>query len=203
MSHTTNKKLECEEDSDTFIRIINSKNKRVKLYSIDLDKLFEKVCNHHLLKNFFGKNVWYEDGKLFIKDCNKLTTDFNGAEDRLINLIYNFCYDIGYDGNSTVGNDDIDDNNGKVSLKERLRIVEEVFTEEFTSDDYCQKYDISEATASTDISKLIELKKLVYLNKKRGRRRVYSTSICNEQKRLDSFEDCDKQNTVTVYITDN
>jgi hypothetical protein len=201
MSHTANKKLECEEDvSDAIIRIINSKNKRVKLYSIDLDKLFEKVCNHHLLKNFFGKKVWYEDGKLFIKDCNKLTTDFNGADDRLVNLIYNFCYGIGYDDSSTVGNDDIDDNNGKVSLKERLRIVEEVFTGEFTSDDYCQKYDISEATASTDISKLIELKKLVYLNKRRGRRRVYSTSICNEQKRLDSFEDCDKQNTVTVCI---
>lgn len=201
MSRTTNKKLECEEDmSDAIIRIINSKNKRVKLYSIDLDKLFEKVCNHHLLKNFFGKKVWYEDGKLFIKDCNKLTTDFNGAEDRLVDLIYNFCYSIGCDDDNTVRKDDVDDNNGKVSLKERLRMVEDVFTGEFTSDDYCQKYDISEATASTDISKLIELKKLVYLNKKRGRRRVYSTSICNEQKRLDSFEDCDKQNTVTVCI---
>lgn len=199
MSHTTNKKLECEEDiSDAIIRIINSRNKRVKLYYIDLDKFCEKVGNRHLLKNFFGKKVWYEDGKLFIKDCNKLTTDFNGADDRLINLIYNFCYSIGYDDSSTVGSDDVDDNNGKLSLKERLRIVEEVFTGEFTSDDYCKKYDISEATASTDILKLIGLKKLVYLNKKRGRRRLYSTSICNEQKRLDSFEDSDKQKTVTL-----
>lgn len=201
MSHITNKKLEYEEDSsDAIIRIMDSRNKRVKLYYIDLDKFCERACNRHLLKNFFGKKVWYEDGKLFIKDCNKLTTDFNGADDRLINLFYNFFYDIGYDYNNTVGNNDVDDNNGKVSLKERLRIVEEVFTGEFTSDDYCKKYDISEATASTDILKLIELKKLVYLNKKRGRRRVYSTSIGNEQKRLDSFEDCDKQNTATLKI---
>jgi hypothetical protein len=34
--------------------------------------------------------------------------------------------------------------------------------------------------------------------KRRGRYRIYSTSICKEQKRLDSFEDCDIQNTVTV-----
>lgn len=198
-SHTTNKKLECEEDeSDAIVRIENSKNKRVKLYSIDLDKFCEKVGNRYLLINFFGKKVYYEDGKLFVKDCNQLTTDFNGADDRLINLFYNFCYSIGYDDNGTVGKDDDDGNNGKISLKERLRIVEEVFIGEFTSADYCQKYDISEATASTDILRLIELKKLVYLNKRRGRRRLYSTTIYCEQKRLDSFEDCDKQNTVTV-----
>jgi len=191
-----NKKLE-EDKSDAIVKIENSRNKRVKLYSIDLDKFCEKIGNHHLLLNFFGKNVYYEDGKLFIKGCNKLTTDFNGADDRLVNLFYNFLYNIGYD-NSTVENDD--DNNKKISLKDRLRTVGEVFTEEFTSEDYCQKYDVSEATASTDILKLIELKKLVYLNKKRGRRRVYSTSIYNEQKRLDSFEDYDKQNTVTVCI---
>lgn len=201
MSNTENKQLDCEKDiSDTIINIIDSKNNKVKLYYIDLDKFFEKVCNRHLLKNVFGKKVWYDNGKLFVKDCNKLTKDFNGAEDRLINLIYNFCYGIGYDIDSIVGKDDLDNDNRKISLKERLRRVEEVFTGEFTTDDYCQKYDVSEATASTDISKLIKLKKLVCLNKKRGRRLLYSTSLYNEQKRLDSFENGDKQNNVTVFI---
>ena len=189
------------EEDDIIVRIIDSKNEHVKLHSIDMDIFCERVCNCHMLKQYFGNRVRYDDGKLIIKDCNKSTESFVGADDRLIDLFYSFLYTIGSDNDSDRIEDEKENNkthNKKVLPSERLRTISEVFTGEFTAGDYCKKYLVSKATASTDISTLIDHNQIILV--RHDKRKVYRAVGEKEQRRLDSFEESDQKNKVTTDL---